>query len=755
MKLPKIPFLKKAEKSEYFLSLLLRDEKVSAVIFEKKEGKANLLGEAQENFPDTLDKASFPQLLDILDRTISKAEETIPDEDDETLKTIFGLKETWVEGNKIKKEYLEVLKKCAVELGLKPIGFLVIKDAIINLIQKEEGAPVSAVLAEIRKDSVNVSIVKASKIIETKSSPIHETASFTVDALLKHLENAEILPARVIIFGGNEELAQEFISHEWSNSLPFLHLPQVINLPSDFDARAVLVGSAMQMGAVLESLEKPQDTFEDITENKKKEEINESIANEPNLEIINPETAPDFFGFIKDKDVLKIPQNPPPKLLDLSPQEIEENIQEIPEEMQMEETEKKELTADIVGISPIIKKTFTNILKSFKTINIKSFPLNFKGKKIIIIPAFILAVAALLFILTIFLSSATIILNVNPKFEEKNENVTLSISSKTDIDKNILSAEIVEQSEEGSDTGNTTGKKETGDKAKGTVTIFNQLSESQTLSKGTVIKSPNDLKFTLDDTININGVASHSADIAGVPVTKNVNVTASDIGKESNLPSGTKFSVANYSTGDLVAKNDNAFSRGTKKEITIVSKDDQDALLNSLKNSLIGKAQDDIRKGLSQNKTLLDSFINTTTDKKSFDKEIGGESSKINLSASFIYEGLTVNDNDLFAFALSLLGGNQLTIDKDNLAIQSKNIKSIDENNFSADFNIKAKLLPKINEKEITSKLAGKSESDAKNILLRLPQVTSVEIKYFLSLPFINSLPKIPSNIKITINSNG
>ena len=45
-----------------------------------------------------------------------------------------------------------------------------------------------------------------------------------------------------------EKLQQEFITHKWSHELGFLHVPQITNLPANFDARAVLSGAATQMG---------------------------------------------------------------------------------------------------------------------------------------------------------------------------------------------------------------------------------------------------------------------------------------------------------------------------------------------------------------------------------------------------------------------------------------------------------------------------------------------------------------------------
>src|SRR3989344_1343041 len=246
----KLPFSTKKEKREYFLALLLRDEKAYAVVFEEQQGRARVVGEHEVHFKDTLETASDDELLDVLDKAISSAESELP-KDVQSQKMILGVKEEWVEGGKIKKEYLVKLKKICESLGLSPIGFLIITEAIAHLIQKEEGAPVSGILIDIGKKTVDVTLLRAGRIVESKSAPVTDSIAKTTDILLHHFTSYEVLPSRIFVTGSHkdtEHIAQEFISHAWSKSLPFLHVPQVIALPWGFDAKAVLNGAVTQMG---------------------------------------------------------------------------------------------------------------------------------------------------------------------------------------------------------------------------------------------------------------------------------------------------------------------------------------------------------------------------------------------------------------------------------------------------------------------------------------------------------------------------
>lgn len=781
MKLPGMPFLEKKEQPEYFLALILRNEKANAVILEQITGKLKIVAEHEEFFEDSIEMATTEEFLNVLDKAISGAEEALP-ANIETEKTIFGLKANWIEDNKIKQQYLDKLKHACKELALTPIGFLVLNEAIISLIQKDEGAPITALLAEIGKKHITVSFVKAGRILEVKSSEIHQSASYTVDTLLKHFETPEILPSRLIVFDASESLAQEFISHQWSKSLSFLHLPQIVNLNLDFDANAMLFGAAVQMGlGVIQGFSKSKTVNDEIPEFgpkefsaaaieralPKEEVITEQIAEkrpevENDIEQLDDAVSPEFFGFVTNEDIAKAPipikVESKKETVELPQETAVEEIEQIPENMMVAE-EKRSLPATTMMIWPKVKAVFGKILTTGKKIPLKKGPAslftNFKGKKVIFIPVVIIILLILGFFLFIFDSNATVTLNVKPDISEKDQSVTFSTTAPTDVKNNIIAAEFVSVSEDGTSQTAATGTKAIGDKAKGVVTIFSQLSDSQTLSKGTVIKSPNGLSFTLDSNVTISSIGSHSADQAITPSTANANVTASDIGKESNLPSGTKFTIAGFTTSDLVAKNDNPFSGGTSKSITVVSKDDVAKLLADLPKKLEDKAKTDLTGKLSGDTALLPNFVSETVDKKDFDKNVGDQASQVTLTGTVTYQGISYNKNDIVALSLNLFNAKDITINKDNLNVVVKDITA-KEKQVSANLNIQALLLPKVDDGTLTKQIAGQSTAKAQSILSGLTHVSNVTISISPGIPFVpKNLPRNSKNIKIVIKLNG
>ncbi len=748
MNVPKLPFLEKKNSTEYFLSLVLRDEKTSAVIFQEINGRINVVGEHEEQFKTSLEDSTEDELLEVLDKAVSTAEKNLPP-DAESHKTIFGVKRDWIENEKIKKDYLVKLKKISDELDFKPVGFLVISEAISHLLQIEEGAPVSAILVEVGQIGLTVSLFKAGKIVETKSGPIEGSLTKTTETLLKHFSTAEILPSRIILFdGGREKLQQEFLAHKWSKDLPFLHPPQVMNLPANFDARAVLNGAATQMG--FEVLEGSLAHAEKADKEPVIDALNSAVMSEEDKTLA--EAAKDF-GFedtdIKKKDeAVALPdvKAVPKTAIDenLTNANISKAFGEIPEEVKINESDTRQFPSNAMSMTASMKG-FLGKLHFGKLL--QGAAGSRKRLLLIVVP---IAIIILLLGVFIFGRSATVTLGINGKDTDKTETVTFSQSDTTDASSNTIAAKFIKVSEDGKISTSTTGKKETGDKAKGTVTIFNNSDSGITLPTGTVVKSDKDLNFLTDKPVT---VASASGDVfSGTdPGKANVAVTAEKFGTNYNIPSSTKFSVDGRSS--VAAKNDNAFSGGTKKDIKVVAKADQDKLLKDLQKQKEQDAKDEINKKAGGDSKVLPSFLDVSYDRKSFSKDVGDEATDISLTGTISYTGVSYRNSDLVLFAKDKLkdSDGKLEVDEKSVEVESSNLKEKGDN-ASAKLKIKAKLVPKFDQSEIANQIKGKSTKDAIELLNQVSEVNKVDIKVFPPLPILgDSLPFSAGKIKLVI----
>jgi hypothetical protein len=810
MKLPfSLPFGKK-DKPEYFLALLLRNEKVNAVIFEETQGKVRVIGQQEEYFQKQLEDTNEEELLEAIDKAISTAESHLP-EGVETQKTIFGVKESWVENAKIKPQHLGFLKKISENLGLSPIGFIVIHEAIVHLMQKEEGAPVSAILVEIDKTAIVVSLIRAGKIVETKSSPIEKSIPETVDQVLHHFDY-EILPSRIILFNGvdEEKLTQSFISHSWSRQLPFLHVPQIKALPHGFDAQAVLAGAASQMGFevlgktaalpkqktteiekkenIIDShIEKGEETPEEDIEKKMVDaEVDEEVDEKDNQletekaisEPFTPEEEKTLedeikaiehkekelpkkavldhsasiktgksFGFVKEKDMhIKKPV-----------ERIEEEaVVEIPTEKSVLRTPNRNAKAILVVFSSFllflknlpIKPLLAGATSVIATVG-RRLPAN---KKFVIFPPLILFVVLLVFLTYIFMVKAAVTLFVEPKIAEREQSVLFATGEPTDIENNILSARLLEVTEEGTMKVDTTGKKEIGEKAKGNITILSSQTKEQTFPSGTSITSSNNLVFVLDKEVKISS-SSGITDVKSVTAT----VTAKNIGKEYNLPSGTKFSVGNLDKSSVEAKNDGAFAGGSKKEIDAVSKADHDKLLKELPKTLEEKAKEKAKEKETEKDVILPTFTKITIDNEDFSKEVGEEAGEVSIKATVTYQTLIYGKNDLRELAKKVLENSLsgMTTTDDSLSVDVKDVKEKDDTSFQTTLQIKASLLPKLNVEELGTAIAGKSYDEANEILKKTPQVKETEVMLQPNIFFLPKLlPRRSQNISFSITPN-
>lgn len=718
----KLPFIQslfgKKEKKEYFLALLIRDEKVTAVIFEELSGKVRVVGKNEAYLSTTFEEATIEDWLESFDKAISGAEETIP-QNVETQKTIFGVKETWVQDSKIKKEYLLRLKKASDTLGLLPIGFLVINEAITHLLQEQEGAPVSGILIEIGQRYTTVSLLRAGRVIETKRTASKDNVAQITDRMLHHFTNYEVLPSRILILTDktdNEKLSQSFITHIWSKSLPFLHVPQITILPKNFDAKAVLSGAISQMGF----------EFLSTTENQSiKQEVSSNIE-EPK-EQPEEEQTEENFGFLKGTDI-KINTIEEEK-------EIIPIVDETVTEIQENKPEKK----------PLVKIIQSGIFSAFKIIK-EYLP---KKRKLPLLILLFFSILLVIIASYIFFVKATVTILVTPKVIEQKQDIIFSTKNPTDVKKHNIIAQAIELDKQGKTTKKATGKKEIGEKAKGSITIYSNLTHEQTFNKGALLTSSNKLVFILDDTVKVASVSGASD---GQKTVK-AQITARDIGKESNLPSGVKFTVASFDASEVEAKNETAFSGGTKKEVVVVSKNDIASAIEELINDLEDSAKQEMAQKIDKESKILPFITNAAFSQSNLDKKVDEEANTFTIEGTVTFESLSYQENDVQQFVKNLLDKDidpALTLDTTAYTLQDT--KKGKNNDITSTILAKAYLLPKLEKEKLAKDIAGKSFAEAKKETEKIPQISNVQIKLKPNIPFFPTImPKFSQNITISI----
>ncbi|MBI5123146.1 hypothetical protein HZA75_04790 [Candidatus Roizmanbacteria bacterium] len=361
---------------------------------------------------------------------------------------------------------------------------------------------------------------------------------------------------------------------------------------------------------------------------------------------------------------------------------------------------------------------------------------NFSGKIFPIIGALIIIVS--FFINEYFFHRAELTVYLPTQKLEK--------TAKIEIDYRMSSA-----SADFSETINTTGKQEVGDKARGQVTIYNSnLSSAETLAQKTLIVSPNNLKFVLESEVKIASATGDAS--SSQPATAKVSVVAETIGEEYNQTANTKFTIEGKSK-NLLAKNDSALSGGSKKQIQTVAKKDQE----NLKEIILNKAKKEIPSiKVSPNETVVSSLSRVDFNKTDFSKELGEESNKLSLKATVAATHFLYDKNSFIDKALALLKPEvkkEYQLEKENISYTINKIDKKD-NQLIVNAKIKAKAVIKVSGTEIKKSVLGKNESKLKEILKSQYKIDGYNLIIKEPLPLLkNYLPFFLQNINLKNSS--
>ncbi|MDP3998394.1 MAG: hypothetical protein Q8P89_02165 [bacterium] len=737
MKLPS--FLEKispqrGEEKEYFLVLEIKNREIKGAVWQKEKEKFTIVNLGKRNYSGEWDDA-----IRAADEVIVDASGGIHQEKIE--KVIFGISQTWTAENKIKSPYLANLKKICSKLALKPLGFVVISEAMVNYLKQLEGVPPSVLLIGIEEDSLTLTLAKAGRIEGAKTADRAKKFSEQIEDILLNF-SAEVLPARILLYGSDknlEKLKEALLSHRFSEELPFLHFPKIEILDPDFDIKALAATSGAQMGGVI--------VEEALLESEPEKETESQVEGRSEIEKEAKEEI-EAFGFVKDRDIL----------------EEAEKLEE--EAVSEEEKEEKE---EISRPDPAGEPRLSSMLSPAKTVRLPSLPsLKLPGFSL---PQFDMSflgqikwiVFSLILIFSVFGGGFFAAYWYLPKSEVKIWVQTKPLGDELEVvfssghggeggDGGEISGKEIEAEEQLSEKTASTGKKVVGDPARGEIVIYNRTENEKKFAKGTVLTGPKNFNFTLDEEVTVASTSAFSTSFLSVKG----RVTAAKIGTEGNVGAGENFAFKDFPTSSYFAKNETDFSGGTSQEVLVIAKADQEKLLSALSEKLTEKAKESLRGKLGPDEKLLEEKISSEVKEKKFDKEIGAEASELSLTLTMTFKAPSYNEKDLKEKLLEKMQGNippgyELKREETEINItvgesegEQTKLKVVGRTN----------LLPKLDSEKIRKEITGKSKSAAEKYIKDAGSVTQVEIINKFPIPIgLQSLPHLPQNIKIEIIS--
>ncbi len=710
-----LPFFRKKEEKIVYFGVMVTDTITSGFIFDLVGKDARIITQSSAEATPVYD-----QILQALDTVISEIEST---EKVSVHQTIYFLYSSQLDPqtHDIREPYKGILKKSAAELALKPLGYIDMHESVAGYLKKR--AVVHYLLVEVDQHTVSIFMYKGS--IPIWSAHTARTSSVAADmkSLLETAPADTIFPSKLFLYGNGDmtSISNEIAAYQWDEKI-FAQHPVI---------EVVKEGTIMQVLADACAIEL----------------IGEGSPQEKS---VSPAPAPaatptdDLFGFVVGKDIANQPLPLQSSMSDyevVGPMPISEPISKVPPPL---------------PVSAPLDTSNTSWVQSQL-----SFLSRFSGVKTGITATAGSGLAIILILICGFLAfeyffhMATIEVQVPSR--SLSVDTTLDIPIAEDTQSSSLSAMKKTQSKELSDSLAVTGKREVGEKAKGQVVVHNFDNSEKNINKGAKLQSGSYV-FILDNDVKVassSGITSEGVKQSGKA---KASVTAEAIGPEYNLKSGTQLTIDGLSQSLFVAFADGAFSGGTKKQVTTVSKSDIDELKKKASDEAKKYSQKDVDSLVGKDEVLIDDLSEVVLADTSFSKEVGEEAKEVALTASSDIVFYTVKKIQLEKALFSLLEKKQTG----GYRIQEKSLKynfekaALNENEDAANVSVKAKA---VEIKEISLDLAKKAV--AHKMISSLPEaakhIDSAQGAEMLSqkpsLPLIKWTPLFSKNITIRVDS--
>jgi len=354
-------------------------------------------------------------------------------------------------------------------------------------------------------------------------------------------------------------------------------------------------------------------------------------------------------------------------------------------------------------------------------------------------------------ILFLLLPSAKI--RITPKTEPLLENFNVTANTKVQsINERIneIPGQVVSQELEQTQTNiPATGVKKIGEKARGTVTIYNEYSSSpQVIASGTGI-SAQDRTFILTNQVTVPGAQILEGDIT--PGSVQAEVIAGEVGEEYNI-GPTRFSISGISS-KIYAESGSQMSGGTSREITIVLKQDIDKAKKSLSEELYDKALEKLKSEIEKEDILFDQAVKKQILSMVSSAQAGGEVSHFDLTIKIRVSSIKFNKNEANKLIIALINSQipkDRKLDEEHINLDfQKPILRLERNILQFEAKVKGNLFYKADLDALKKEVMGKSLKQAEDYLRDQVEIDNAQI---ILWPFwVKSIPKLEKKIRINL----
>lgn len=715
-------FFKKKEKAEEnYIGLFFKDRELEVFLYEL-QGK-NILTLAHKTRPYT---SGWDKITEDADDVLFAIEQETKVKFE---KAIIFLHSHLVDNQtkQIKDPYKRDIKNLLKQLELQPLGYIECYEAVITHLQKRDHTLLNAILVEMDDNNIGTYLYMGGRQVYRHDLEKNTSIAHHLNEELARMKQDAMLPSRVILFGEHtyQKEIDEICAHEFETG-HFIHVPKVELFTSEELGRAL------------------SDTFKDQMLDK------EPVFSEPEEEDMTQAAA------VPDENFEVIHTKPP------------------------HEATKKEVMGFVIGdeigddaeddedepvVDPVASKS---VKKAFALVDtlafLKTKALGFlpflkkiippkKGKMPYLIGAGVVILILGLFAIEYFFHKTELTVYFPSQKIDKNISVP-AVLGDNDINLRIgtVSAQVTDKKA-------TTGKRDVGDKAKGSVTVYNFEDQDRLFTKGTTLTASSHT-FVLDQDVSVASASEVliSGGYVKQPGKSAGNIVASDLGPDSNLDKNTKFQIGDLSMSSYFAVNDNPLTGGTKKQVQTVAKTDIDALKKEAISEGTQQAEEDFKKVQSnKDEQVLGALTEAAPKKLDFSKEIGEEASEVQLSADIGVTYYLYSNTQMVSFLKKSLDPqvqSGFALPEEKIAYKVSDAK-LDGEEVTLDVSAQGTAVRKFSKEEILKRVAGKDQSQLDAILKNDLKASGFEVKT-KSAPFFflaNRLPFAKKNIDIKIDS--
>ncbi len=364
-----------------------------------------------------------------------------------------------------------------------------------------------------------------------------------------------------------------------------------------------------------------------------------------------------------------------------------------------------------------------------------------------------LALVVILLLVLVILPSASITVFAKSQVVSRDIDILADVNAQSvDASKLTIPATAVNESQDLTDTFQTNGKKEVGSKSEGRVAIYN------------LTGSPINLKATTTAITVGSKTYYFKADQSGIKAltsaTDDANASVADIvaaegGESYNLPAGTRLEITNQAFGSqpqrLYAKTVSQVVGGSSRFISVITKEDITQAQDILTKKVVADINNKIKE---QQMSLVDGAYTVNVTSFTTDKPEGTEAPTFAAQIQLTVTGLAFNESTLRDMVrqrlIMSLGASKSLQDPNADSIVYK-IKNIDTANgvMQLSLHYESKAIPTIAMTELKNEIAGKSKSEASELILANPDVDRVEIT--VQPGWQSSLPRFSSKIQLEV----